>query len=264
MVQLDDVFTRSAKVGNEHANYTVANEIRTMSQVQLEKMFEIQQELALLQNLKDLPQELTKLVKRGMTKLLQKSGDDFVVKDIEKQEKPRKQKKQKKNDIFDIDGQFEKIQELEGKNELLTLEIQKLKMDFASKEREKAQTLNMVDDRDEEINSLKLEIDGVRHQVQKQQKIINSLEEDIQIQCEKANRLSICNEELRDLFEQERTATNEEFRKLELTMEQNKKMHDRKLSMIKAKLYVIVSSFFVGKDSRIDKESSIDDMCKTL
>ena len=46
MVQLDQVFTNSANGENEQANLAVAQELRQMNQVHLNKIFELQNELA--------------------------------------------------------------------------------------------------------------------------------------------------------------------------------------------------------------------------
>lgn len=58
MVQLDDVFTNSASGENEMANLDVASEIRKMQQIQLDQIFDIQNELSHLKALKDVPQDL--------------------------------------------------------------------------------------------------------------------------------------------------------------------------------------------------------------
>ena len=58
MVQLDDVFTNSASGENEIANLDVAAEIRKMQQIQLDQIFDIQNELSHLKALKDVPQDL--------------------------------------------------------------------------------------------------------------------------------------------------------------------------------------------------------------
>jgi len=58
MVQLDDVFTNSASGENEAANLEVAVEIRKMQQIQLDQIFELQNEISHLRAVKDVPQDL--------------------------------------------------------------------------------------------------------------------------------------------------------------------------------------------------------------
>jgi len=58
MVQLDEVFTNSASGENEMANLEVASEIRKMQQVQLDQIFDLQNELSHLKAVKDVPQDL--------------------------------------------------------------------------------------------------------------------------------------------------------------------------------------------------------------
>ena len=65
MVQLDDVFTNSASGENEVANLDVAAEIRKMQQIQLDQIFDIQNELSHLKALKDVPQDLAQLLRRA-------------------------------------------------------------------------------------------------------------------------------------------------------------------------------------------------------
>ena len=65
MVQLDDVFTNSASGENEMANLDVASEIRKMQQIQLDQIFDIQNELSHLKALKDVPQDLAQLLRRA-------------------------------------------------------------------------------------------------------------------------------------------------------------------------------------------------------
>ena len=68
MVQLDEVFTNSATGENEQANREVAAEIRKMQQVQMDQIFEMQNEMAHLKALKDIPFELVKILRRANSK----------------------------------------------------------------------------------------------------------------------------------------------------------------------------------------------------
>lgn len=52
------MFTNSARGENETANLEVAAEIRKMSQIQLDQIFELQNEISHLKAVKDVPQDL--------------------------------------------------------------------------------------------------------------------------------------------------------------------------------------------------------------
>ena len=57
----------------------------------------------------------------------------------------------------------------------------------------------------------------------------------------------------------------EEVEKLESEIEQTHHQHDRKLAMVKSKLYLLLSAFSVGRELRIDRDkASMDDMFKEL
>ena len=65
MVQLDDVFTNSASGENEVANLDVAAEIRKMQQIQLDQIFDIQNELSHLKACKDVSLDLAQMLRRA-------------------------------------------------------------------------------------------------------------------------------------------------------------------------------------------------------
>ena len=65
MVQLDDVFTNSANGENEVANLDVAAEIRKMQQIQLDQIFDIQNELSHLKACKDVSLDLAQMLRRA-------------------------------------------------------------------------------------------------------------------------------------------------------------------------------------------------------
>ena len=69
MVQLDDVFTNSAQGENEAANLDVAAEIRKMSQIQLDQIFDLQNEVSHLKAVKDVPQDLAQLLRRAVANI---------------------------------------------------------------------------------------------------------------------------------------------------------------------------------------------------
>lgn len=69
MVQLDEVFTNSASGENEIANLEVAAEIRKMQQIQLDQIFELQNELSHLKAVKDVPQDLAKILRRAVSNM---------------------------------------------------------------------------------------------------------------------------------------------------------------------------------------------------
>jgi hypothetical protein len=54
MVQLDEVFTTSAS-DSESGNMVVAQELKRLQEVQLNKVFELQSDIAILKSLKDMP-----------------------------------------------------------------------------------------------------------------------------------------------------------------------------------------------------------------
>jgi uncharacterized coiled-coil protein SlyX len=97
------------------------------------------------------------------------------------------------------------------------------------------------------------------------QTTICEINDDLERQAEQAKRLADLNEELRKLFEEERKAMGEEQEKLEIEMEKMHHSNERKQSMLKSKLYVLISAFSVGKEIKVDREkASVDDMFKEL
>lgn len=89
--------------------------------------------------------------------------------------------------------------------------------------------------------------------------------EDLQRQGEQARRLADLNEELRKLFEEERKAMTDEQEKLECEIDQIHHQAERKQSMLKSKLYVLISAFSVGREIKIERETATaDEMFKEL
>ena len=67
-MQLDEVFTNSANGDNEQANLEVAAEIRKMQQIQMDQIFELQNEIGHMKALKDIPFELIKILRKQSSK----------------------------------------------------------------------------------------------------------------------------------------------------------------------------------------------------
>ena len=67
-MQLDEVFTNSASGDNEQANLEVAAEIRKMQQIQMDQIFELQNEIGHMKALKDIPFELIKILRKQSSK----------------------------------------------------------------------------------------------------------------------------------------------------------------------------------------------------
>ena len=63
------MFTNSANGENETANLEVAAEIRKMQQIQLDQIFELQNEISHLKACKDVPQDLAQLLRRAVSNL---------------------------------------------------------------------------------------------------------------------------------------------------------------------------------------------------
>lgn len=58
MVQLDEVFTSSASGDADNGNYTVAQELKKLQEIQLNKVFDLQGDVVLLKSIRDMPLEL--------------------------------------------------------------------------------------------------------------------------------------------------------------------------------------------------------------
>ena len=57
----------------------------------------------------------------------------------------------------------------------------------------------------------------------------------------------------------------EETEKLEFEIDQIHHQHERKLQMLRSKLFLLVSAFSVGREIRIDRErATMDEMFKEL
>ena len=65
MIQLDEVFTSSAS-DNDSGNLVVAQELRKLYEIQLNKVFDLQGEVAILKSLREMPMELQKLIRRSI------------------------------------------------------------------------------------------------------------------------------------------------------------------------------------------------------
>lgn len=94
-----------------------------------------------------------------------------------------------------------------------------------------------------------------------------SLAKDSEIEkyANQAKRLADLNEELRALFEEERNAMTNEVERLEDEIEQVHHQNERKQQMVKGKLFLLLSALSLGKELRVDRDSStIDQLFKEL
>jgi len=144
------VFTNSAAGESDQANLEVAEELRKLQEIQLNKVYELQGEVAFLKSLKDLPNELQKVLRRSvqnrknrmisvidgtaeeMTQLADKDEQRARKRNRSKVRRQRdksteKQAKHNLPDFADINGTLDRMQELDAQNELLLLESQKHK-----------------------------------------------------------------------------------------------------------------------------------------
>ena len=144
------MFTNSAAGESDQANLEVAEELRKLQEIQLNKVYELQGEVAFLKSLKDLPNELQKVLRRSvqnrknrmisvidgtaeeMTQLADKDEQRARKRNRSKVRRQRdksteKQAKHNLPDFADINGTLDRMQELDAQNELLLLESQKHK-----------------------------------------------------------------------------------------------------------------------------------------
>ena len=172
MVQLDDVFTNSANGENEMANLEVAAEIRKMQQVQLDNIFELQNELSHLKAVKDVPQDLAQLLRRAVSnikpnKLTCIDGDSEPpsrqanhndgppqrqgsnrrggARSKSRSKKPPTQDNKRIDKTakalgIEINSTLDRISELDAQNELLMLENQKLKEEMVEMQGKQKET----------------------------------------------------------------------------------------------------------------------------
>ena len=108
----------------------------------------------------------------------------------------------------------------------------------------------------DDITQLQDRLRETRRNCEKLQDQLKQAEDETAEQSDKAKRLAALNEELRELFEQERKATREEHSKLVQELEQLQQSHERKQGLLRSKLFVILSGFAMGKDINVTKESS--------
>ena len=197
MVQLDDVFTNSANGENETANIEVAVEIRKMQQIQLDQIFDLQNEISHLKAVKDMPTDLSQLLRRACAninkaKLSCIEGDDQTTPRVNNHEpqrqgsnrrgnarsKSRSKKPPSDNRRIDktakalgieINSTLDRISELDAQNELLMLENQKLKdemLEMQGQKKELGKQINGLEDRIRQQERLQDEADktlaGVR------------------------------------------------------------------------------------------------------
>ena len=66
MVQLDEVFTSSAQGDADSGNLVVAQELKKLQEIQLNRVYDLQGEVAILKSLRDMPMELQKILKRSI------------------------------------------------------------------------------------------------------------------------------------------------------------------------------------------------------
>ena len=121
MVQLDEVFTSSASDQAENGNFTVAQELKKLQEIQLNKVFDLQGDVALLRSLRDMPLELQKILKRSIQT---KKGKIFQCAEVEDEAQSKKRVRSKNRrrdksseklrDYADINGALDRMQELEA------------------------------------------------------------------------------------------------------------------------------------------------------
>ena len=288
MVQLDDVFTNSASGENEQANREVAGEIRKMQQVQMDQIFEMQNEIAHLKSLKDIPFELIKILRRANSKdrmgmgsmaELDKVDEERTAMQVSgsrksmhrsrsrKQTKPPSDKNSKaaKHLGMEINSALDRMQELEAQNELLILENQKTKDEIADQESKVKNLKKDIEEFEDKLKKADREQADQESIIKKKKNLIEEQEADIEKHATKAKKLAQLNEELRQLFEEEREAMGDETEKLHFEIEQIHHQHERKAQMLKSKLFLLVSAFSMGRDLKLERErASMDDMFKEL
>lgn len=66
MIQLDEVFTTSANGDSDSGNHLVAQELQKLQEIQLNKVYELQGDIAILKSIRDMPLELQKIIKRAI------------------------------------------------------------------------------------------------------------------------------------------------------------------------------------------------------
>lgn len=97
------------------------------------------------------------------------------------------------------------------------------------------------------------------------------LEEQLRSEQSQVNSLVNVNEELRSLFEQERTATGTEHHQLQDQFKSLELQTEKKFKIIKSKLFVVIGAFaldrqlFVQKHlTPLDQDSSVDDLIQRI
>ena len=116
MIQLDEVFTSSAAGESDKANIGVAIELKKLQEIQLNKVFDLQGELAFLKSLKDMPMELQKILKRSIQTRKNKvftggvEEDEGAAKKKNRSKVRRRDKSSEKlKDYSDINGALDRM-----------------------------------------------------------------------------------------------------------------------------------------------------------
>ena len=166
---------------------------------------------------------------------------------------------------IEINSTLDRISELDAQNELLMLENQKLKDEIIQMQDDKKQLNKKVEKADDKLRGmekLQREQDATLAEVREEALI---KDDEIEKYAKQAKRLADLNEELRMLFEEERKAMAEESDRLEDEVEQIHHQHNRKLEMIKGKLYLLLSALSLGKQLKVDRDSvTLDQLFKEL
>ena len=219
MMQLDEVFTNSANGDNEQANLEVAAEIRKMQQIQMDQIFELQNEIGHMKALKDIPFELIKILRKQSSKArssladceddgrtLLQSNNTNSRKSVHrsKSRKPNRQAsgnekrdKASKHLGIEINSALDRMQELEAQNELLALEHQKHKDEMTNMTKTVKDLNKGMEDLEDQLKAAEKK----QLESEKQLKRKNTDLEDKEIEVEKystkASKLAELNEELR-------------------------------------------------------------------
>ena len=166
---------------------------------------------------------------------------------------------------IEINSTLDRISELDAQNELLMLENQKMKDEVLQMQDDKKQLNKQIDAHDEKMRGMeKLQKEADRTLAEVREEALMK-DDEIEKYAKQAKRLADLNEELRMLFDEERKAMGEEQDRLEEEMEHLHHQNERKLEMIKGKLYLLLSALSLGRQLKVERDStSIEILFKEL
>ena len=172
-MQLDEVFTNSANGDNEQANLEVAAEIRKMQQIQMDQIFELQNEIGHMKALKDIPFELIKVLRKQSSKArsslaeFEDDGRTLMNSNSHSRKSMHRSKSRKTNKTasgnnerkekgskhlgLEINSALDRMQELEAQNELLALEHQKHKDEMTKMQKTVKDLNKSIEDLDDQL-----------------------------------------------------------------------------------------------------------------